>query len=450
MAADRALAHPLPALSNRSFRPTLARLRPGLWGMACLGLLLGVLGIYLAIGWATPGDQADMENGKIWIRWLTRNGVQDAYRMAMDYPPVPLYLFALAGTTYQALVDPTFNEKAALASQTLTLLWKLPGIGFQLLLAALIYVLVRPHGPRVAFLAAASYALNPAVAYDVPHLGQTDPVPAAFGVAGAGALVTGWPALAGAALALAALSKPQAWVLLPLGGWILLRWYGMAGLVRAALTGGVTGLVVLAPWILGDRLHHLPRFLGYLSTRSTANTAISADAHNLWWLPTLARSEWIDDWQPLLGPVSYRIVGLALAATWLGLCLVAAGRIRRREDLYLVAGALAFGFFMLMVRAHENHSALAIPLLLLATACDRRRWPFYALATVGLLLNLALHDPLLIGAYASPPAPGQPYPPLALTGQLLNLGLNLALLALLARWLLDRAQDGRPRPDASS
>jgi hypothetical protein len=379
-----------------------------------------------------------MDNGKVWIRWLTRNGVQDAYRMPMDYPPVPLYLFAAAGSVYQTLVDPSFNERAAQASQLLTLLLKLTGIVFHLVLAAVIYVLVRPRGARIALIASAAYALNPAVAYDVPHIGQTDPIAAAFAVAGFGSLVAGRPGLGGAALALAALGKPQAWALLPLGGLVVWQWCGRAGVARAALWGGAATLLVLAPWIVGGRLHHLPRFFEYLSTRSTANSVVSANAHNIWWLPTLVRSEWIDDWQPFIGPISYRLVGLALAAVWLGLCLLAAARLRRRHDVYLVAGALTFGFFALMVRAHENHGYLAIPFLTLAVAWSPRLWPLPVLASVGLLVNLALHDPLVLGAYASPPAPGQPLPGALLAAQLANVGLNLGLLAMLARevWAL--------------
>ena len=74
--------------------------------------------------------------------------------------------------------------------------------------------------------------------------------------------------------------------------------------------------------------------LDYLSTRSTANSVISADAHNLWWLPTLARSEWIADADPLIGPISYRLVGLGLAAVWLALFGVTLHR-------YLLIGSFA-------------------------------------------------------------------------------------------------------------
>lgn len=408
-------------------------LRPGRWGLACLGLLATVLLLYVAIGWLSPGYVADMDNGKVWIRWLARNGLSNAYRIPMDYPPLALYPFALAGAIYQAIADPGFNEGAARQSQLLTLLLKMSGITFHVALAGLIYVLARQRGPRVAFLASAVYAANPAVAYDVPHLGQTDPLVAGFTVAGVGALVARRPALGGVAFALAALSKPQAWALLPIVAWALFRGLGPRASARAGLAGLATLVLVLLPWILGNRIYQLPRFFEYLSTRSTANSAISADAHNIWWIPTLLNGEWVADSQPLVGPLSYGVAGLLLGAAWLGFMLVAADRLPRREDLYLVAGAATFGFFMLMVRAHENHSYLALPLLVLAAVHAPARWGLVGLSTAGLLLNLALHDPLLLGAYAATPRPGQPIPLPLLAAYLVNLGLFLLLLGLLGR-----------------
>jgi hypothetical protein len=195
-------------------------------------------------------------------------------------------------------------------------------------------------------------------------------------------------------------------------------------------------VVVLLPWILSSRLHHLPRYFEYVNTRSTANWVISANAHNLWWLPTLARSQWIDDWEPFVGPLSYRMVATALVLAWLGFCLFVALRLQRRTDLYLVAGALGYGFFTLMVRAHENHSFLALAFLVLAAGWDGRRWPLYALGSAALLLNLGLHDPALVGSWASPPAPEQPQPLWLTALQLLNVGLNFLMLGLLARALL--------------
>ena len=97
---------------------------------------------------------------------------------------------------------------------------------------------------------------------------------------------------------------------------------------------------------------------------------------------------------------------------------------------------------MLMVRAHENHSFLAVPLLAVAVAWDPRRWPLYLLSTAGLFLNLALHDPLAVENYASPPAPDQPLPAAIFVGQMLNVGLNFVVLGWLS-WALFELSVGR-------
>src|SRR5215207_295192 len=74
-----------------------------------LGLV--VLLLSLVIGWLTPGYEGDMNQNKGWARTLVRNGMHDAYRSNIDYPPVPLYMFAASGWVYQTFVDPSFNER---------------------------------------------------------------------------------------------------------------------------------------------------------------------------------------------------------------------------------------------------------------------------------------------------------------------------------------------------
>src|SRR5262249_22170909 len=129
-------------------------------------------------------------------------------------------------------------------------------------------LLVRRFGPGIAFGVAAAYALNPAVAYDVAHLGQTDPVHAAFALLSIGALVAGRPTAAGALIALAALTKPQAWILLPIVGIGLLVWYGRRGVLLGTLGGVVASAIVLLPWIVTGRLHHAFLFFDALEHKS--------------------------------------------------------------------------------------------------------------------------------------------------------------------------------------
>ncbi|MGE3271317.1 MAG: hypothetical protein AB7P40_21390, partial [Chloroflexota bacterium] len=386
------------------------------WGQLLAVLLVGVVLVYLLIAALSPGYVSDIGTNKVWGRHVAREGLHDVYRISTDYPPLLLYCFGLAGEIYERFVDPAFSEKAMLASQIYTFLIKLPGIVFHPIVAASIYLLVRRFGPGIAFGVAAAYAVNPAVAYDVAHLGQTDPVHSAFALLAVGALVNGQPLAAGALMALAALTKPQAWILLPIVGMGLVFWYGRRGVIRGTLGGLVTTVIMLLPWIVTNRLHHAWRFLDALETKSVMSQALTAQAHNLWWVPTLVEWRFINDWEPLLGPITYRMAGLGMVLALVVLVIVKMRGLRPRDRLFSFIGLLTVGWFVVTVRAHENHLFMALPFLAVAWALDRRYGLVFVLVSASLLLNLALHDPLLVSNWAAGPDPGQPLPVWILTG----------------------------------
>ena len=117
------------------------------WGQLLGVLLVGVLILYLLIAAISPGYVADIGTNKTWGRWIAREGIHSAYRIPTDYPPVLLYFFGAAGWVYQWLADPTFNERAATASQFYNLLIKLVGILFHPVIAAVIYRATGSTGP---------------------------------------------------------------------------------------------------------------------------------------------------------------------------------------------------------------------------------------------------------------------------------------------------------------
>jgi dolichyl-phosphate-mannose-protein mannosyltransferase len=403
---------------------------PLTWGQLLAVLLVGVVIVYVLIAALSPGYVSDIGTNKTWGRYIAREGIHNVYRISTDYPPLLLYFFAAAGEVYERFVDPSFGERAMLASQLYTFLIKLPGIIFHPVIAGTIYLLVRRFGPGIAFGAAAAYALNPAVAYDVAHLGQTDPVHAAFALLSVGALVGGQPLAAGALIALAALTKPQAWILLPIVGIGLIVWYGRRGALLGTLGGIVASAVVLAPWIVTNRLHHAERFFDALENKSVYAQALTGQAHNLWWIPTLQEWRFINDWEPFIGSISYRVVGLSLVLALVALVVSRLPSLRPRDRLFSFIGMLVVGWFIVTVRAHENHLFLALPFLAVAWALDRRYGLVFGLVSVSLLLNLALHDPLLIGSAAAGPDPDSPLPVWVLVGQVSNVLLNLLTFAM--------------------
>jgi Gpi18-like mannosyltransferase len=415
------------------------------WGQLLAVLLVGVVIVYLLIAALSPGYVSDIGTNKVWGRHVAREGIHDIYRISTDYPPVLLYFFGAAGELYERFVDPPFGEKAMLTSQLFTFLVKLPGIIFHPIVAAAIYLLVRRFGPGVAFGVAAAYALNPAVAYDVAHLGQTDPVHAAFALLSIGALVYGNALVAGAMIALAALTKPQAWILLPIVGLGLAFWYGRRGMLLGALGGSAVAAIVLSPWIVTGRLHHVERFLEALDNKSVYAQALSAQAHNLWWIPTLLEWRFINDWESLIGPISYRMAGMALVLALVVLVAQRLPGLRPRDRLFSFVGMLTVGWFVVTVRAHENHLFMALPFLAVAWALDRRFGMLFGLVSASLLLNLALHDPLLVGNWAAGPDPGQPLPAMIVGGQVVNVVMNLSALAFALVVTLGLVARGEPR-----
>lgn len=415
------------------------------WGQLLAVLLVGVALVYLLIAAVSPGYVSDIGTNKVWGRHIAREGMYNIYRISTDYPPVLLYFFGAAGEVYERLIDPDFSEKSMLASQAYTFLIKLPGIIFHPVVAASIYLLVRRFGSGIAFGVAAAYALNPAVAYDVAHLGQTDPVHAGFSLLAVGALVYGQPLAAGALIALAALTKPQAWILLPVIGLGLIFWYGRRGAILGTIGGAVASAAVLLPWITSDRLHHAARFFEALDNKSANAQALTAQAHNLWWIPRLLEWRFINDWELALGPISYRMIAMTLVLALVALVVHRLPGLRPRDRLFSFIGLLTVGWFVVTVRAHENHLFMALPFLSVAWALDRRYGILFVLVSASLLLNLALHDPLLVSNYAAGPDAGAGLPAWVIGAQVANVLMNLLAFAIALVLTLGLVRRGEPR-----
>jgi hypothetical protein len=210
-----------------------------------------------------------------------------------------------------------------------------------------------------------------------------------IGLLGLGQVLVPWAAIAAAALA-----KPQAWSIVPLLAIATARACGLLALVRGAVTAGVVSLAITLPFFVTG---HGRELLSLPSTISSVMPVVSADAHNLWWLLLQRRGEdplFVQDATVAFGPLSYRVV----AAGLVGAVLVVTAWLywTRRASLAEAAALGVLGWFTFTTQAHENHLFFALPLLSLAW--PTRRWllvPFGVL-TLTLLLNMFLHDQLLL------------------------------------------------------
>jgi Gpi18-like mannosyltransferase len=240
--------------------------------------------------------------------------------------------------------------------------------------------------------------------------------------------------IAAVLFAVALSTKPQAIPLvIPFVAWCWASG-GWREFVRCGAIGALTLLVLWLPFIpaggplayLGNLRVYQDEIFPYLSLRAWNPWSLLQEA--------AAGGQFIPDDVPIVGPITFRVIGFVL--TGLVSIVVMAAVLRRPEPrtLILATTTSALVFFCLMTQMHERYSyaALVIPVLLLVDA--RMRWWWLAVS-VAVTLNLlaAIPPTPAIGELLS--ATG----PLAIVGALTITGLTFWLLSYLRR-------DAEPEP----
>ena len=249
--------------------------------------------------------------------------------------------------------------------------------------------------------------LNPATILIGSVLGYMDPLFALPAVAALVTAVNGWPTLAGALIAAAGLTKPQAIFVAPAVALAIWNVGDRRDAWRrsAAASGGATMVAVAAigPIVAHGAFWNMIWGLGSL----TRDAFLSGNACNLWWLSDYLRhvtssmhsmSVWAAAMQPAeLEPIlpavkldPFRVVGLMLTFVASGWAIRQA---RRARDLWLLSAVGAFlvhAYATLAVSVHENHLFAAVPLLALASAGRPRFVPIFMTVSAIMALNLNL------------------------------------------------------------
>lgn len=328
-----------------------------------------------------------------------------ARHMTVDYPPGALYGLAIVGRVYRA-IDPAFTDGAGL-----TIAIKLAILLGDAAACFGVWALMRRISATAGRTAALFYWLNPATIMDGAVLGYLDPWYGALAMAALLAVDGGAFAWGGAVLAVAVLTKPQALLIMPVFGLLLLhradrtRWKAA---VAAALAAAATSAALLAPFARIGAMANVRQGVGSL----LRHDMLSAEMSNLWWIVTwILRSSYgateLGAWAAWTAPVrilgisravalgypNARVIGTALASS---LMLWGFWRARRGPlPIVLAAGAFAIhAYTVLSVQVHENHFYLALPLMAAAGAVlPRMRAPF-ALASTVCVLNLFLFQGL--------------------------------------------------------
>jgi dolichyl-phosphate-mannose-protein mannosyltransferase len=366
----------------------------GGWLLAIGVLLLAAL-VSAAVLAVPSNPLADVVHYKYWTRQIATYGVSGAYSgtypdSAAIYPPVTMYGYRVAGWLYRHFYDPTFFLDRALNSDLLAVLVKLVAVVPQLISIPVIYGLLRRRfGSGPALAAAAAVGLNPAAIFDSAFWGQPDMVHALFLLIAIYCFEEDRSALGFVFVGLAAATKPQAWALMPFIAYVSLRRFGIRGTVVGGVVAALTVLVVCIPYLVYGTFGELLKLPALIA--ETMPVA-SANAHNIWWLITDAKPDFVPDGAPLLGPLSIRSVALVLSVIVIGYGLWRTNPWARDGQLSAMGAYLAFGWFLVTTRAHENHAFFALPLLVMATPRSPFHWLMFAAISTTLFLNMTLHD----------------------------------------------------------
>ena len=330
------------------------------------------------------------------LKWLH-------HTTTVDYPPVALYELGVAGLAYR-LFDPQFADRPALTAAV-----KIPGLFFGIALTWLLWWTVRrwTNDPDRATWVALAYWVNPATILNAEVLGYLDPLMLLPAIGALVLLHRRFPEWAGASLALAMLTKPQAVLIAPVFALAAWRLGGWRAIVAAAVGGAVTAAVIILPYALVGALGNVWLAFGSFYAR---RDILSGNAANIWWIVNYVLRAWYQIGRlgvagAFLAPVrrimaisTFREVGfpnprpfgtlLVLATTVWGLW-----RLRHARDLALHCLGAAFivhAFFVLSVGVHEHHMMLTVPLLALGAGLRPSLRPLFWVISTIVALNMNL------------------------------------------------------------
>ena len=408
---------------------------------------------------------ADMTHVSGWVRNIQRDGLERAYAGTYPdtyviYPPGMAHVYRAAGLLAERTPPPgVAPEEWFRVSVKL-----IPVAGHAALALVLFGIVAGAAGFWRGWAAATAYAWNPAALFDAAYWGQGDTLHTLLLALGIGALFLlppWWPvrergrwrwaaqtagtltgALVGALVAAAGLTKPQAWVFLPLILWVSFRRAGPLGLAGAGLAGAAVAWWIVQPW---QRAGRLDEMASVFSNLTQVMPSVSANGHNLWWLKLPGVARQVFDSSPVGGFGSWVAPPLVTHATVgrlaFGLfALLPLLRLTGPLSVRLVlacAGYTAVAYFMTVTQVHENHMFAAVAFLAAAAALDAWFVLPFAVVTVGSFANMALHDFLIGDHLAVALATWLPWKT-ALAMQTANAAFNVAAFAALTALVLRR------------
>ena len=359
-----------------------------------------------------PDISGDIDDFVGWIHHISLSGLPNAYDERLPFPPVIAYIWGLL-----AAVEPGFRTATDSTDLTIRVLIKLPPTLADFALALLVGYALRDRG-RWAAIGAVAFILHPAV-FDVSAWwGQYESIYLLFALAATVLAINGRNGWAAALIALSVMTKPQALPMLaPFAAWFWTTG-GWRGLVRSGLIGAAVIVILWLPFIgAGGPANYLGNVAGYQEGRFAV---LSISGWNSWWLvqQTAAGGNFVPDEIPVVGPVTFRHLGLLITGLLESLVALAVIRDPRPRTLILALAAAVLVAFSFLTLMHERYNYGAVVFLLLLLSAPRMCW-----------LNLSFGIVITLNVLAAVPPTAEIHSAFRLSGLLGVLG-SIAMLAI--------------------
>jgi len=315
----------------------------------------------------------DTRDFMAWFQTAADYGPRTFYiRTWCDYPPFNIYFFWVFGLVAKSL--------SLFGISLFTYVMKLPPNLFDMATAFLIFAFVRKRLDfKMALLATALYAFNPAVIFNAAVWGQFDSIYTFFLVFSLMLALASKPELSAVTFTLGILTKPQSVALLPLIASLIFKKHGLRRFLISLIVAIATVFVVIIPFEWSNPVTFLTNiyfgaYEGYAYT--------SVNAFNMWALGGL----WVLE-TPVFFAIGWTLFG-ALAAFVL---YVLHKRFGASGELLVLFSAfiLFFGFFMLPTRIHERYLFPALSILALMFPFLKKTRLIYGVLSVTCFVNQA-------------------------------------------------------------
>jgi hypothetical protein len=380
-----------------------------------VGLVLAV--VLRLVLLPTDGFRGDLDEFVKWVHGLVTQPFGRAYDQNLTFPPVMVYIWGLLGA-----LEPAFRTMTDAADPVVRAVMKTPASLADLAIGLLVAWELRAR-PRWAVAAGLGILLHPAFIDVSSWWGQYESIYVLFGLIAYMLAVRGHSLPAAAVLAIALMTKPQALpFLVPFAAWFLARG-GVRGVVLAGIVGAAVVVLLWLPFVADGGVAGYARSLNEHQGETFA--ILSLRAWNVWWLfqEAFAGGQFVLDQTPIIGPLTFRYLGLLVAGLLELLVFLAVYRSPTRRTLALGLAAAVLVAFTFLTTMHERYAFGALVFLVLLIP-ERRMLMLWLAFGVVVTLNLLAAIPPSEQIRALLPISG----PLGVAGSLVMIAITLLVL----------------------